>query len=67
MAFPFLIFAIVCWHSFDSWVTNLIAALIFKGWVEFFRVVRGEMMSEKPKNMRSSKGHRFGQPGNHRA
>ncbi len=29
--------------------TNLIAALTFKGWVEFFRLVRGEMMAEKPK------------------
>jgi ABC-type dipeptide/oligopeptide/nickel transport system permease subunit len=27
--------------------TNLILALTFKGWVEFFRLVRGEMMSEK--------------------
>ena len=26
---------------------NLILALTFKGWVEFFRLVRGEMMSEK--------------------
>ena len=30
-----------------SGINNLIMALIFKGWVEFFRVVRGEMMSEK--------------------
>jgi len=30
-----------------SGFTNLILALTFKGWVEFFRLVRGEMMSEK--------------------
>lgn len=47
MAFPFLIFAIGVMAFIGSGVTNLIAALIFKGWVEFFRVVRGEMMSEK--------------------
>jgi peptide/nickel transport system permease protein len=28
---------------------NLILALIFKGWVEFFRLVRGEMLAEKNK------------------
>jgi peptide/nickel transport system permease protein len=28
---------------------NLIMALTFKGWVEFFRLVRGEMMAEKTK------------------
>ena len=28
---------------------NLILALTFKGWVEFFRLVRGEMMAEKTK------------------
>jgi len=29
--------------------TNLILALTFKGWVEFFRLVRGEMLAEKTK------------------
>lgn len=47
MAFPFLIFAIGVMAFIGSGVSNLIMALIFKGWVEFFRVVRGEMMSEK--------------------
>jgi ABC-type dipeptide/oligopeptide/nickel transport system permease subunit len=28
---------------------NLILALTFKGWVEFYRLVRGEMMGEKTK------------------
>ncbi len=47
MAFPFLIFAIGVMAFIGSGVSNLIMALIFKGWVEFFRVVRGEMMAEK--------------------
>jgi len=47
MAFPFLIFAIGVMAFIGSGINNLIMALIFKGWVEFFRVVRGEMMSEK--------------------
>lgn len=47
MAFPFLIFAIGVMAFIGPGVTNLIMAMIFKSWVEFFRVVRGEMMSEK--------------------
>ena len=50
LAFPYLIFAIwvMAFMAFmGSGFTNLILALIFKGWVEFFRLVRGEMMSEK--------------------
>lgn len=47
MAFPFLIFAIGVMAFIGSGIGNLIMALIFKGWVEFFRVVRGEMMAEK--------------------
>jgi len=47
MAFPFLIFAIGVMAFIGSGINNLIMALIFKGWVEFFRVVRGEMMSQK--------------------
>ena len=49
LAFPFLIFAIGVMAFLGPGFTNLIAALIFKGWVEFFRLVRGEMMAEKPK------------------
>lgn len=47
LAFPFLIFAIGVMAFMGPGFTNLIMALTFKGWVEFFRVVRGEMMSEK--------------------
>ncbi len=49
LAFPFLIFAIGVMAFLGPGFTNLIAALTFKGWVEFFRLVRGEMMAEKPK------------------
>lgn len=47
MAFPFLIFAIAMMAFVGPGFGNLILALTFKGWVEFFRLVRGEMMSEK--------------------
>jgi peptide/nickel transport system permease protein len=47
LAFPYLIFAIGVMAFLGSGFTNLILALIFKGWVEFFRLVRGEMLSEK--------------------
>ncbi len=47
LAFPFLIFALGVMAFIGPGVYNLIMALIFKGWVEFFRLVRGEMMSEK--------------------
>lgn len=49
MAFPFLIFAIGMMAFIGPGFGNLIFALTFKGWVEFFRLVRGEMMSEKTK------------------
>jgi ABC-type dipeptide/oligopeptide/nickel transport system permease subunit len=49
MAFPFLIFAIAVMAFIGPGMENLILALTFKGWVEFFRLVRGEMMSEKTK------------------
>lgn len=49
LAFPFLIFAIGVMAFLGPGFTNLIMALTFKGWVEFFRLVRGEMMAEKPK------------------
>jgi ABC-type dipeptide/oligopeptide/nickel transport system permease subunit len=49
MAFPFLIFAIGVMAFIGPGFVNLILALTFKGWVEFYRLVRGEMMSEKTK------------------
>jgi len=49
LAFPFLIFAIGVMAFLGPGFTNLIMALTFKGWVEFFRLVRGEMMAEKTK------------------
>ena len=49
LAFPFLIFAIGMMAFLGPGFVNLILALIFKGWVEFFRLVRGEMLSEKTK------------------
>jgi peptide/nickel transport system permease protein len=49
MAFPFLIFAIGVMAFSGPGFVNLILALTFKGWVEFYRLVRGEMMSEKTK------------------
>jgi peptide/nickel transport system permease protein len=49
LAFPFLIFAIGVMAFLGPGFANLIMALTFKGWVEFFRLVRGEMMAEKTK------------------
>ncbi len=47
MAFPYLIFAIGVMAFLGPGFTNLILALTFKGWVEFYRLVRGEMMAQK--------------------
>lgn len=47
MAFPFLIFAIAMMAFVGPGFGNLVFALTFKGWVEFYRLVRGEVMSEK--------------------
>lgn len=47
LAFPFLIFAIGMMAFLGPGFVNLILALTFKGWVEFFRLSRGEMLSEK--------------------
>ena len=47
LAFPYLIFAIGVMAFLGPGFTNLILALTFKGWVEFFRLVRGEMLSAK--------------------
>jgi len=49
LAFPYLIFAIAVMAFMGPGFVNLILALTFKGWVEFFRLVRGEMLAEKTK------------------
>lgn len=49
LAFPFLIFAIGMMAFLGPGFNNIILALTFKGWVEFFRIVRGEVMGEKTK------------------
>ena len=49
LAFPFLIFAIGVMAFLGPGFANLIFALAFKGWVEFFRLVRGEMLAERNK------------------
>ena len=49
LAFPFLIFAIGVMAMLGPGFWNLIFALTFKGWVEFFRLIRGEVMSEATK------------------
>lgn len=49
LAFPFLIFAIGMMAFLGPGFGNLILALSFKGWVEFFRLVRGETLGEKYK------------------
>lgn len=49
LAFPFLIFAIGMMAFLGPGFFNLILALTFKGWVEFFRITRGEVMGEKTK------------------
>jgi peptide/nickel transport system permease protein len=49
LAFPFLIFAIGIMSITGPGFGNLIMALTFKGWVEFYRLVRGDVMSEKTK------------------
>ncbi|MBN1667248.1 MAG: ABC transporter permease [Anaerolineales bacterium] len=48
LSFPYLIFAIGVMAFLGPGFLNLILALTFKAWVEFFRLVRGEMMAEKP-------------------
>lgn len=47
LAFPFLIFAIWAMAFIGPGFWNLIIALTFKEWVEFYRLVRGQVMSEK--------------------
>jgi len=49
LAFPFLIFAIGVMAFLGPGFPNLVMALAFKGWVEFFRLARGEMLAERAK------------------
>jgi peptide/nickel transport system permease protein len=49
LAFPFLIFAIGVMAFLGPGFANLVMALAFKGWVEFYRLVRGEMLAERTK------------------
>ena len=49
LAFPYLIFAIGMMSMLGPGFWNLIWALAFKGWVEFYRLARGEMLAEKEK------------------
>lgn len=47
MAFPYLLFAVLVMGLIGPGVANLILALSFKAWVEFFRLARGETMAQK--------------------
>lgn len=49
MAFPYLLFTILMMGVLGPGFANLILALSFKAWVEFFRLARGEMLAEKRK------------------
>ncbi|NLS45315.1 MAG: ABC transporter permease [Firmicutes bacterium] len=47
LAFPYLIFVIGAMSVLGPGFWNLILALCFKGWVEFYRLSRAEVMSQK--------------------
>ena len=47
LAFPFLVFALGIIAGLGPGIASLIIALSFKGWVEYYRVVRGEVISAK--------------------
>lgn len=47
LGFPYLIFAIGAMAVIGPGVGNLVLALAFKGWVEFFRLVRGETLVQQ--------------------
>ena len=49
LSFPYLIFAIFLMSIVGPGFFNLIVILCFKSWVNFFRLSRGEMISEKTK------------------
>lgn len=50
MAFPYLIFAIGAMAVLGPGFWNLILALSFKGWVEFFRLIRGETLVQQTRD-----------------
>ncbi|MBI4531543.1 MAG: ABC transporter permease [Candidatus Latescibacteria bacterium] len=47
LAFPFLIFALAIMAATGPNLVTLIVALAFKGWVDFFRVARGDVMAAR--------------------
>jgi len=47
LSFPFLIFTVGAMAMLGPGFWNLILALTFKSWVEFYRLVRGEVLREK--------------------
>jgi len=49
LAFPYLIFAIGAMAALGPGFWNLVWALSFKAWVEFFRLARAGVLSEKTK------------------
>jgi len=49
MGFPYLLFTIFAMAIIGPGFGNLIIALCFKAWVEFFRLARGEMLAEGTK------------------
>ena len=50
MAFPYLIFAIGVMSVLGPGFWNLILALSFKGWVEFFRLMRAETLVQQTRD-----------------
>jgi ABC-type dipeptide/oligopeptide/nickel transport system permease subunit len=47
LAFPFLVFALGMMAVLGPGLLNMILVLTFKGWVDFFRVTRAEVMALK--------------------
>jgi len=47
LAFPFLIFALAIMAATGPSLTALVLALAFKGWVDFYRVVRGDVLAAR--------------------
>lgn len=50
MAFPYLLFTILMMAVLGPGLFNLMLALTFRAWVEFFRIAWGEMLSERHKD-----------------
>ena len=47
LAFPFLVFALGAISGLGPGLSSLIIALSFKGWVDYYRVARGEAMAAR--------------------